>query len=129
MAARKRTISVRLDERAKRQVEKAAKLLGHSQGAFLGVAGEERAHQVLLEWAVNRHRQGEASFSELADETGLAVEEIMEAMGREGTEEALEMFLASCRTVAKMHGDPKFLRLAEEVAKEVFGKDFIDGKT
>ena len=88
-------------------------------GAFLGKAGEERAHQILLEWAVNRYRRGEASFSELAETTGLAVEDVMVALGSQGREEALEMFLASCRTVAETQGNPEFLRLAEEVVKEL----------
>ena len=78
MATRKRTISVRLDDRAKRRVEKAARLLKQSSGAFLEKAGEERARQLLLDWAVSSYQRGEASFSELADETGLSVEEIVE---------------------------------------------------
>jgi uncharacterized protein (DUF1778 family) len=124
MATTKRTISVRLDDRAKQQVEKAAKLLKQSKGAFLGKAGEERAREALLEWAVDRHRRGEASFSRLAEETGLALEEIMDAMGKHGQEEALEMFLMSARAAAALQprqGGDEFLRLAEEVAKEVFG--------
>jgi uncharacterized protein (DUF1778 family) len=123
MATTKRTISVRLDDRAEQQVEKAAKLLKQSKGAFLGKAGEERAREVLLEWAINRHHRGEASFSQLAEETGLAVEEIMDAMGQQGKEEALEIFLTSARAAAAIEprqGGAEFLRLAEEVAKEVF---------
>jgi uncharacterized protein (DUF1778 family) len=119
MATKKRTISVRLDDEAKQQVERAAKLLRQSSGAFLEKAGEERARAVLLEWAANRYRRGEASLSELAEETGLPVEEVMEAMGSQGREEALEMFLASCRTVAETRGNPEFLRLGQEAVKAV----------
>jgi predicted transcriptional regulator len=124
MATTKRTISVRLDDRTKQQVEKAAKLLKQSKGAFLGKAGEKRAQEVLLEWAIDRHRKGESSLSQLAEETGLAVEEIMDAMGQRSKEEALEMFLMSARAAAAVQpsqGGDEFLRMAEEVAKEVFG--------
>jgi len=121
MATRKRTISVRLDDRAKRRVEKAAKLLKQSSGAFLEKAGEERARQLLLEWAVSGYQRGEASFSELAEETGLSVEEIMEGVGSQGKEEVLLMFLASCRTVAETRSNPEFLRLGQEAAKALRG--------
>jgi hypothetical protein len=119
VVTKKQTISVRLDAGAKRQVERAARLRKQSAGAFLEQAGEEHAHLVLLAWAVDRHRRGEASFSELAAETGLAVEEIMLAVGGESAQEGLDMFLASCRTVAEASGDPGFLRLGEEAAKLV----------
>ena len=119
MPTRKRTISVRLDDVVKQRVERAAKLLKQSAGAFLEKAGEEQARQTLLAWAVNQHRRGEASFSELAAETGLAVEEIMLAMGSQGRQEALEMFLASCGTVAEARANPEFLRLGNEAVKLV----------
>jgi predicted transcriptional regulator len=119
MATRKRTISVRLDDRAKRRVEKAARLLKQSSGAFLEKAGEGRARKLLLEWAVSRYQRGEASFSELTDETGLSVEEIMEAVGIQGKEEALQMFLASCHTVAEARCNPEFLRLGQEAVKAI----------
>jgi len=108
---------VRLDDAAKQRVERAARLLKQSSGAFLEKAGEEHARHVLLGWAVNRHRRGEASFSELAGETGLAVEEIMLAMGSQGRQEALDLFLASCRTVAEASGDRDFLRMGEEAVE------------
>lgn len=117
MAIKKRTISVRINDEAKQRVERAAKLLRQSLGAFLEKAGEERARAVLLAWAAGRYRRGEASLSELAAETGLAVEEVMEAIGSDGKEEAIEMFLASCRTVAETRHNPEFLRLGQEVVK------------
>lgn len=119
MATRKKTISVRLDDRAKRRVEMAARLVKQSSGAFLEKAGEERARQLLLDWAVSIYQRGEASFSELAEQTGLSVEEIMVAGGSQGKEEALQMFLASCRTVAETQGNPEFLRLGREAAEAV----------
>ena len=92
-----------------------------SSTGFLEKAGTESAREVLLEWAVARQREAEASFSELAGVTGLAVEEIMEAIGDRGKEEALAMFLASCRTIAKHRGNPEFLRMGEEAARTAFG--------
>ncbi|MSQ15691.1 MAG: hypothetical protein EXR50_07505 [Dehalococcoidia bacterium] len=85
-----------------------------SAGAFLERAGEAQARQILLARAADQCRSGETIFSELADETGLAVEEIMLAMGSQGKQEALEMFLASCRTVTEARGTPEFLRLGKE---------------
>lgn len=41
----------------------------------------------------------------------------MEAIGSEGREEAIEMFLASCRTVAETRHNPEFLRLGQEAVK------------
>lgn len=119
MGTKKQTISVRLDDATKQRVERAARLVKQSAGAFLEKAGEEQARQVLLRWAVDRHRRGEASFSELAGETGLAVEEIMLAMGSPDEGEDLDLFLSSCRTVAEASGNPEFLRLGEEAVELV----------
>ncbi len=119
MPTKKQTISVRLDGTAKQRVERAARLLKQSSGAFLEKAGEEQARQVLVAWAVDRYRHKEASFSELAAETGLAIEEIMLAAGEENQREALEMFLASCRAVATASNDPDFLLLGEEAVSMV----------
>ena len=49
----------------------------------------------------------------------MAVEEIMLAMGSQGKQDALDMFLASCRTVAEARGNPDFLRLGEEAVELV----------
>ncbi len=119
MPTTKRTVSVRLDAAAARRLECAASLTKQSRGAFLEKAGDDMARRVLLEWAVRRHRQGDRSFSELAAETGLAVEEIMDAAGQHDRESALAMFLASCRTIAAMENRPDFLRLAEETVQDV----------
>ncbi len=119
MLSKKRTISVRLDAQAARRLEMAAKLMKQSRGAFLERAGDELARGLLLDWAVARYRRGGASFSELAEETGLAVEEIMEATGQQGQEAALEMFLASCQTIAQTQNKPEFLSLAQEAAETV----------
>ncbi len=123
MPTNKHTISVRLDEAARRQVEMAAQLARQSAGAFLGDAGEQRAHEVVLQWAVVRHRSGEASFSELAAETGLAVEEIMGAMAEGGAQSTLTAFLASCRTVAEATDNSDFLRRAQQAARLVLQTD------
>ncbi len=119
MATKKRTVSVRLDPAAERRLEQAAQLMQQSRGAFLRRAGDATARQVLLEWAIVRYRQGAASLSELADQTGLAVEEIVAALGDHGREEALAQFLASCRTVAETQHNPAFLRLAQEAVESL----------
>ena len=73
-----RTVSVRLDPQAGRRLDKAAALLHQSRAAFLERAGDDAARRVLTDWAARRYRQGGGSFSELAEETGLAVEEIVD---------------------------------------------------
>lgn len=64
-----------------------------------------------------RYQEGTASASELAEQTGLTVEEIMAARGDQGQEAALAQFLASCRTVAETQGNQAFLRFAEEAVR------------
>jgi hypothetical protein len=119
MPTKKRTVSVRLDASAARRLERAAHLMKQSRGAFLERAGDETARRVLLDWAVSSYRRGERSFSELAGETGLAVEEIMDAVGQGDREAALAMFLASCKTVAESEGKPEFMRLGQAAVDDV----------
>ncbi|MGI5836613.1 MAG: hypothetical protein ACOX87_09015 [Chloroflexota bacterium] len=116
---KKRTVSVRLDPDDASKLERAASLTRQSQGAFLEKAGIERAHRILLDWAVERYRSGEGSLSQLADKTGLGVEEIMVALGDQDREAALEMFLASCKTIAETQNNPEFLRLAQEAVAAI----------
>src|SRR5437588_11226315 len=111
MAKPRESISVQLDADAARRVKKAARLSKQSESAFVQQAVEERARRVLLEWAVARHKQGTATFSELADETGLAIEEIMAAMEQD-PEVASQQFLELCEAAAKAQDTPEFLRLA-----------------
>ena len=119
MSTKKHTISVRLDPAAARRVAAAARLAHQSRGAFLGQAGEGAARRTLLADAVQRYRQEEASLSELAAETGLAVEEIADAVGSQDRDASLALFLASCRTAAETLQDPEFVRLAEEAVRAV----------
>jgi hypothetical protein len=70
--------------------------------------------ELMLAQAVARYRQGNVSFSELAEQTGLGIEEVMRAFGQEGRDEALAQFLAGCRVVAEAEGNPAFLELAQE---------------
>ncbi|MGH2459080.1 MAG: hypothetical protein ACRDIY_09465 [Chloroflexota bacterium] len=110
----RKTVSVRLPPSAARRLETAARLMGQSQGAFLEKAGDELARPILRGWAADQYRQGRASFSELAAETGLAVEEIMDTLGTDSRDEALALFLASCRAIADTRQRPEFLQMARE---------------
>ena len=74
------SVSVHLDEKAGRRVTKAASLLKKSLRAFLEHAGDEVARQIVLDWSVAEYGRGKRTFSELAEEAGLAIEEIMLAM-------------------------------------------------
>lgn len=111
---KKRTIAAHLDEGSERRLETAARLMKRSRGASVQEAVDETTRRILLDWAISRHAQTLQSFSELAEETGLAVEEIMLAAGDHGRQEALEMFLTSCKTVAETQHNPEFLYLAQE---------------
>ncbi len=108
MGTKLKTVSVRLNDEAGARVSKAAQLARQSKGAFLARAGEQAADQLLLEWAAQRYRAGEASLSELAYETGIPLEAIAQYLGDEGGEEATRMFLASARRIAEAVGDPGF---------------------
>ena len=121
MPSKKRTLSVRLDPQAERRLERAATLQKQSRGAFLERAGDELASRVLLDWAVERYRTGERTFSELAEETGLNIEQIMDAVTERDGDAGLQMFLDSCKAIARAQHDPQFLELAEK-AIEVASK-------
>ena len=121
MPSKKRTLSVRLDLQAERRLERAAALQKQSRGAFLERAGDELASRVLLDWAVERYRTGERTFSELAEETGLNIEQIMDAVTERDGDAGLQMFLDSCKAIARAQHDPHFLELAEK-AVEVASK-------
>ena len=118
MAARRETVAVRLDDGAAKRLAAAARITRQSRGAFLGDAGDERARRVLLDWAKGRHREGSRSFSELADETGLPLEEIMLTMG-DNAEDGLALFLASARAIARSTNDAASLTAAERAAELV----------
>jgi hypothetical protein len=125
--AEPRTVSVRLDPEAGLRLDRASALMHQSRAAFLEKAGDEAARRVLTEWAARRYRQGAATFSELAEQTGLAVEEIMEHLGGQERGAALEMFLASCRAVAETQKNRRFLRLAEQAVASLGGAEPLDG--
>ena len=127
MAATYRTVSVRLNASASRRLERAAALMRQSRAAFLERAGDEAARRVLLDWTINRYRRGDQTFAALAEETGIPVEEIMTAAGEEGREGALEMFLASCKTIADTQGNRAFLQLAEEAVAALGARPTGDG--
>jgi hypothetical protein len=103
-------------------VSKAAELARQSKGAFLARAGEQAARQMLLDWAVQRYANGEASLSELASETSLPLEVIAEHAGKQSSSESIQMYLTSARRLAKAMNAPRFYdeakRAAESARKE-----------
>ncbi len=119
MPSKKATVSVRLDAASARRVQRAAQIRNQSRGGFLEQAGNELAQRVLIDWAVAQQRTESRTFSELAEETGIAIEDLMAAVSREDRELALDAFLASCRTIASSDDNPEFLRLAEEAVAAV----------
>jgi hypothetical protein len=108
-----------LDEVTQQQVDRAARLLKQTPAAFLHDAGAETARQVLLAWAVKSHRQGDHTFSELAEETGLSVETIMRATAGDDRDEALDFYLAAARTAARLLQDDGFLRSAQAAVADL----------
>jgi hypothetical protein len=125
-----RATSVRFDPIVAERVERAAHLTRQSPDSFVRWAADLAARSILLEDAVRRYREGERSLSELADETGLAVEAIMDAVAAAGgvrdnpagLDAATEMFLASSRTAAKRSGASTLWRLADRVVAESFSR-------
>lgn len=109
------SVFIRLAPDAGKRLEKAASLTRQSPATFIEQAADERARKILLDWAVRRYREGDTTFSLLADETGLTVADIMYAMGSDDVAEAAESFLARARAIAEAHNDPDLLRLAQEI--------------
>jgi predicted transcriptional regulator len=119
MMARRAAISVRLDDAVQEQVERAARLVNETPAAFLQRAGAETARQVLLAWAVRTYRNGERTLSQLAEETGLGVEDIIDAQSRADREGALDFYLAAARTAARLLHDDSYLRFAETAVNDL----------
>jgi len=101
-------LAVVLDEAAARRVEQAA---------------EQAARRVLIDAIAAAYERNERSISELAAETGLAVEEIIEGMAARSGDAGLETFLASSRAVSEARNDPEFLRLSEVAAADVRARE------
>ena len=80
--AEKQALTTELDAPAVQRIERAARLTHQAPGAFLSKAVEAVTRQVLLADAAERWRREEATYSELAAETGLWIEEIMQAVAR-----------------------------------------------
>ena len=119
MVAKRTAISVRLDEAAQQQISRAARLLNQTPAAFLQHAGAVTARQVLLAWAVKRYREGEHTFSQLAEETGLDVETIMRGTASADRDEALNFYLAAAGTAARLLQDEEFLRSAQAAVADL----------
>lgn len=119
MVARRTTISVRLNDAIQVQIARAARLLDQTPAEFLQRAGTETARQVLLAWAAGVYRDGGRTLSELAEETGLGIEEIMESLADAGHGEALDFYLVAARTAARLLGDDTFLQAAQVAVADI----------
>ena len=117
MATKLKTVSVRLDRRAGTQIDRAAKLLHQSQGAFLAKVGQEAAEQVLLNWAVEQYSAGVASLSELAEQTALPLEAIAQQVAESRAIEATEVYLAGCQKLAQHLNLPQFYTTAKRAVQ------------
>ena len=119
MTLQDQTLCIHLDPDAKKRLDKASSLAHLSPASFVEQAADERARDMLLDWAVRSYRQGDTTYSLLAEETGLGIVEIMYAMGDDGLDEALDSFLARAATLADERDNPDLLRLARNVAAQV----------
>ena len=117
MATKLKTVSVRLDRQAGMYIDRAAKLLHQSQGAFLARVGEEAAEQVLLKWAVEQYRAGTASLSELAEQTDIPLEAIAQQVAESRAQEATEIYLAGCHKLAQNLNLPQFYTTAKKAVQ------------
>lgn len=111
---KKQVITIELDAPAVRRIERAARLTHQAPGAFLSRAVEAVTRQVLLDDAAERWLREEATYSELAAETGLWIEEIMQAVARRNGDRALATALQDWHVLAVEHRQPDLLRLAQE---------------
>ena len=114
-AASQGTLSVRLDGKARLRLEKAAALMHQSSDAFLGRVGDEVARRIVLDWTVEEYRRGERTFGELAEDTGLWIEEIMTAMAPGGAEQ----ILATPFDETEAQTDPVLRRAIERTIDEL----------
>jgi hypothetical protein len=119
MPASKSRVAIELDADTKRMIDRAAKFTNQSAESLLENAATERARNILIEWAVNRHRRGDATYSELAEQTGLTVEEIMLAFSATNVETSLEDFLQSVRSIAEATGNHEIVRYSEAAAQVI----------
>jgi hypothetical protein len=116
MTIREHVISLRLDSKAMKRLQTAAGLVEQSPESFAERAIDDRARDILLDWAIRRYHQGDTTYSLLAEETGLGVVEIMYAMGDEGLDESLAAFVDRAETLAEQRGNPDLPRLARKIA-------------
>lgn len=119
MTARRKSLSLSLDADVRRRLDKAASITKQSPEALLQKAGDEVARLILLNWATDRYREGTRTFGELAQETGLTIEEIMQAMSPQGSEAALQSFLAHWSELAEKHNRPELVQLAREAIARI----------
>ncbi len=108
------TISIRLTPEQHTIVQQLCRLKHMSQTAYLATLATEHAQQELLDYAVRAYREGRASLSTLATQTGLDVPTIMEAITPTAAQDASarEAFLAAAQSLAQAHHDPEFYALA-----------------
>lgn len=116
MTLHEHPILLHLDPQAEKRLAMAANLLHLSPESFAQQAVDERVRNVLLDWAVQRYHRGDTTYSQLAEETGLSVVDIMYAMGDEGLSEALQAFLARAEVLAVERENPDLSRLARRIA-------------
>ncbi len=82
-------------------------------------AVEAVSRQVLLEDAAERWLREEATFSELAAETGLWIEEIMQAVARRTGDGAVTVSLQDWQALAEDYQRPDVLQLAHDAAAAI----------
>lgn len=117
--AEKQVITIELDAPAVQRIELAARLTHQAPGAFLSRAVEAVTRQVLLDDAAERWQREEATYSELAAETGFWIEEIMQAVARRNGDRAVTDALHDWHAIAEEHQQPDLLRLAQEATAVV----------
>jgi len=72
-----------------------------------------------IEAALALREQG-LTFSEVAAQIDLSIEEIMDAVTARGVDAGLKQFLDACRNIAQMENDPRFLQPAEAALDRVW---------
>ena len=120
-AAPRATISIRLSQEQRLQLRKACRLRQISQSGYLTRLAVEGTRHDLVQYAVRAYREGRASLSELAGETGLDVPTILDAVAVDSasTGDAVQAFLKDARDLARSLKDQELYELAKAAVKSL----------
>jgi hypothetical protein len=107
-------VTVRLTHKEAENLNRLCALRKMTRTGYLTQMATQLARKDLLDHAIREYREGKASLSELAKNTGLDAPTIMDGIVAVSGEDhaALDAFLAAAKTLSKWNKDPEFYELA-----------------